>query len=99
MSMVQQTPDGKLIVRSATQTYIDTFAHAATDFGVATPTLPAGATDRVYEPGVRHALSNGVRIVAGGPLPWTQGDAYIANIAAALTSQAARPPTPITPPP
>jgi hypothetical protein len=96
--MVQQTPDGHLIVRSGSQVYADTFANATTDFGVATPGIPVGCIDRVYEPGVRHCGTDGFTIVYGGPNPWTAGDNYIANIAAALTSQAARPP-PVIPPP
>jgi hypothetical protein len=37
-------------------------------------------------------------VLYGGPVPWTVGDSYIANIAAALTAQAARPPPPTNPP-
>jgi hypothetical protein len=96
MSMVQCTPDGKMVVRSGTKVYIDTEANFATDFGEPHPTMPAGATDCVYEPGVRHTYTNGVTIIAGGPVPWTAGDRYIANIDAALASQATRPP-PVTP--
>jgi hypothetical protein len=93
MSMVQQTPDGHLIVRSNGQVYLDTYANAALDYGVATPALPSGCIDRVYEQGVRHCCTDGFTVLYGGPVPWTIGDNYIANIAAALTAQSARPPT------
>jgi hypothetical protein len=93
MSMVQQTPDGHLIVRSGSQVYLDTYANAALDYGVATPALPSGCIDRVYEPGVRHCCTDGFTVLYGGPVPWTVGDSYIANIAAALAAQAARPPS------
>jgi hypothetical protein len=99
MSMVQQTPDQLLIVRVGSQVYMDTYDNAASDYGFATPMLAAGATDRVYDQGIRHAQTNGVDIVLAGPIPWSTGDAYIANIAAALAAQSARPkPQPPTPP-
>jgi hypothetical protein len=95
--MVQQTPDGHLIVRSASQVYIDTYANAALDFNVVTPVLPSGCVDRVYEPGVRHCGTDGFTVLYGGPVPWSVGDSYIANIAAALTAQTARQPPPTNP--
>jgi hypothetical protein len=96
-NMVQQTPDGHLIVRSTSKVYIDTYAHAALDYGVATPAVPAGCTDRVYVPGVRHCGTNGFTVLYGGPNPWAVGDSYIANITAALAAQAARKPPPTHP--
>jgi hypothetical protein len=99
MNMVQQTPDGVLIVRKdgSAKDYVDTFANAALDYGVATPTLVAGAIDRTYEPGLRHCQTNGKDILAGGPLAWTPGDNYISGIAAALAAQTARQPPPTGP--
>jgi hypothetical protein len=98
MSMVQQTPDGHLIVRSGSDVYIDTYANATRDFGVATPALPSGCIDLVYEPGVRNVGTDGFTVVYAGPVPWTLGDNYITNITAALASQAANPPPPMPPP-
>lgn len=42
--------------------------------------LPAGMIAREYVPGVRHTLYDGISQHAG-PLPWAEGDAYIANVA------------------
>ena len=99
MSMVQQTADGLVIVRSGTKNYLDTGANFALDFGEAAPVLPAGCNDRVYEPDIRHAGTNSVTVLYGGPIPWTSGDRYIANIDMGLSNQATRlaavvPPTP-----
>jgi hypothetical protein len=96
---VQQTTEGKVVISSGSQTYIDTAAHFALDFNTTAPTLPAGATERIYEQGVRHPFTNGQTIVGGGPIPWPTGDAYIVNIGTGLSNQAIRkaaepPPTP-----
>lgn len=93
-NMVQQTPDGLVIVRVGSQVYTDTASNAGLDFGSGLPDLPTGAHDRVYEQGVRHACTDGITIVAGGDMPWAIGDTYIAGITAALAAQAARQPTP-----
>lgn len=90
MSMVQQTPDGHLIVRTATQVYLDTGDNGALDFGVATPSLPTGAIDRIYDQGVRHVMTDGFTTVSVGPMPWVAGDSYVNNVAAALANQSQR---------
>lgn len=100
MSAVQQMDDGRIIVRSDTDgTYIDTMANFAKDFNTTAPTLPTGADDRIYEPGIRHAITDCYTIIQEGPMPWTAGDSYIANVATAIQNQKNRqpPPTPITP--
>jgi hypothetical protein len=91
MSMVQQTEDEMMIVRDNTgKVYIDTETNFATDFGETVPALPAGADDRTYEPGKRHAITDCFSIIEAGPLPWAAGDRYIANVQAGLDAQAAR---------
>jgi hypothetical protein len=90
MIMVQQTPDGLVAVRSGDQVYLDSAAHFALDYGEPAPTLPAGAVDSVYEPGKRHVYTDGVTVVAGGAMPWPDGDRYIAGVTAAIAAQKAR---------
>lgn len=98
MSMVQQTVNGLVVRVSDTKAYMDYNANFALDYVEPVPAFPAGATDRTYVQGVRHAITDTVTIIAGGPMPWTDGDRYIANIDMALANQAARraaePPTP-----
>jgi hypothetical protein len=99
VSVFQQTPDGLVYVRTPGGTYADTLAGFALDNGAPAPALDAPFIDRFYEPGVRHALSDGVS-TSGGPMPFAFGDAAIANIAALLAAQNARlhpPPPPPTP--
>lgn len=100
MNMVQQTPDGHVIVRSGERVYVDTPANFALDFGEAAPVLPPGAVDRIYEQGVRHPCSDGVTIVGVGDVPWSAGDRYIANIVTGLENQINRiVSAPLLPPP
>lgn len=57
--------------------------------------LPAGATGRSYDPAAgHHILSDGAN-QWGGPVPWAEGDGYLANGAAYAANFAAR----IAPPP
>lgn len=94
---VHQHPDNLVYVRTAAKTYGDTTAHFQTDFGVTLPALPSGANERIYTVGARHAIQGGGTVIAGGPLPWPQGDQIIANLDAGLAAQAAR--VAATPPP
>lgn len=77
-------------VENGSVVYVDAGARFATDNGAAVPVLPAGAIERIYEPGVRHAISNGSSVIADGPQPWSFGDAAIANISTLLAAQARR---------
>lgn len=52
-------------------------------------TLPPGMIGRTYEPGVRHVLTDG-RTQYGGPMPWAEGDRYIANEATYRANYEAR---------
>jgi hypothetical protein len=99
MSMVQQNADG-VIVRNTTlnKVYRDTLANFALDFAVTAPTLPTGATDRIYDAGVRHSITDGHTVIQGGPMPWSVGDSAIANINTGLANQTARQPPPPTAP-
>lgn len=89
MPQVHQRPD-MIYVRTDGGTYSGTAEELSTDYALAVPPLPANITERLYEPGVRHALLSGENVVDGGPLPWTQGDVLIANAATAIAAQAAR---------
>lgn len=94
--MVHQNPDGFVIIHSVDKEYVDTLANFQADFGTTIPALPAGANDRVYQPGIRHPIMGGGNVVDGGPVPWPLGDGWITNIAAGLAAQAARQP-PVVP--
>ena len=88
---VHQHPDGFLYVRTPTVTYGDTIENFEKDFGIKVPSLPEGVDDRVYAPGVRHALmSTEIGLVAGGPMPWELGDEIIATLERGLAAQSVR---------
>ena len=88
---VHQHPDGLVFVRTPDVTYADTPANVVLDFGITLPALPAGVDDRIYAPGVRHALMNSdTGVVGGGPMPWDVGDALIANVVQAFAKQKVR---------
>lgn len=76
-------------ISDGTLTYVDAGDSFVTDGG-AKPSLPVGAIERIYEPGVRHAISNGSVVIAGGPQSWPFGDAVIAKVAGLLAAQAKR---------
>jgi hypothetical protein len=95
-NMVQQTPDDLVYVRVPPKVYGDTTAHFNADFGETAPVIPMGANDRVYEPGIRHALMLNGQVMGGGPMPWDVGDRWITKIDAGLAAQAAR--QPVLPP-
>lgn len=57
--------------------------------------LPAGMIGRIYDPAAgRHALTDGAN-QSGGPVPWPEGDGYLANEEAYRTNYETR----IAPPP
>jgi hypothetical protein len=96
-------PDGYIYVRpdnpTKDNTYGDTLANFATDYGQPAPALPAGVTEQIYTQGVRHAYNNGGNTVGGGPMPWAWADTAITAVATILANQQARraatPPPPI----
>lgn len=77
-------------VADGSAVYVDTSDCFAADNGAVASALPTGAIERIYEPGIRHAISNGTSIVAAGPQPWPYGDAAIAAVATLLAAQAKR---------
>lgn len=87
-------------IENGAQCYIDRVAAFAADNSTPVPALPAGAIERTYEPGVRHAISNGISVIGAGPQPWSFGDASIAAILSLLAAQAKRtaPQSKATPP-
>lgn len=85
-------------VSDGSQLYSDTVDAFAADNGAAVPALPPGAIERIYEPGVRHTISNGSSVIAGGPMPWPPGDAAIAAVSTLRTTQAKRNAPPPAPP-
>ena len=76
--MVRIDVDGK--------TYSDTKANFELDFGQSLP----GAGGRIYEPGVRHSISDGKSVIAGGERDWPLGNQAIAAIDELLQAKQAR---------
>jgi hypothetical protein len=87
MSMVQYHPEGLIYVRTPGATYDDTLVNLNRDFGVDAPPLPEGATERIYEPGLRHCLVLGGSTVVGDVMPWPFGDDLIARVQVGLTAK------------
>ena len=59
--------------------YIDTAANFVRDGGPQPEVLPFESDERIYTQGQRHALMKKNNVIGGGPLPWPDGDAIIAN--------------------
>jgi hypothetical protein len=97
MSQFQQHPDGLVYLRTTAATYVDAAANFVADYKWQLPPLPLGFKERIYEPGVRHALMGNGSVVAG-PMPWDFGDKALAAVAAILAAQAKRQPAPISKP-
>jgi hypothetical protein len=87
---IHQHPDGHVYVRTDRGTYADAAANFALDSGKTLPTMPAGADDHIYTQGKRHCFMGDGNVIAGGPMPWPEGDAIIASISVLLTTQAKR---------
>ena len=81
--------EGKVYVRVNAETYAGTRDEFEHEFGASPPVLAEGL-ERIYEPGIRHAIQNRVTIVEGGPLEWEFGDVAIAAIAKLKAAQKAR---------
>src|SRR6187455_338685 len=101
MGEFQQHPDGMIFVRGeAGKYYADTPENFVADFGgtFLPPALPDGADDHVYTQGKRHAYMGGGNIIAGGPVPWPEGDQLTADLDAGLAAPLERNPPPPPPP-
>jgi hypothetical protein len=81
---------GRVVVTSGSYLYSDTTENYAADGGRPFSPLPPGITERLYEPGVRHALIKGDDVVDGGPSPWPEGDAVIGSVAGLVSSKNSR---------
>lgn len=86
--MFQHHPDG--VIR------IGALVYPLAEFLIDEPTyaLPQGAIGRIYEPGDRNWITDGESQI-GGPMPWPEGDAYLANEAKYTAAYALR----LNPPP
>jgi hypothetical protein len=96
MGEFHQHPDGHIIVIGDAGTYVDSRANFETDFGtnLAGAPMPDGADDHIYTQDKRHCFMGGGNVIAGGPMPWPEGDQIIAAVEAGLAAQAARQPPP-----
>ena len=65
----------------------DTNANFSIDAKQSAPELPGGIDERLYEPDVRHALIANHNVVAGGPMPWPEGDAILKTADALIAAQ------------
>jgi hypothetical protein len=80
MAMVQQTVDHITWVRDDQgHSYGETPELFEQDTGKPPPELPAGINERVYIPGRYHALKHDGDVLGGGLMPWSEGDALIAQ--------------------
>lgn len=76
----EEHADGRIYVRTPGLTYCDTRANFEADFGQPPPALELPIVQRIYVPGVRHALGGAEGVLAGGEMPWAFGDAAIAAV-------------------
>jgi hypothetical protein len=81
---------GRINIRTRHYFYGETLENYAADGGPLLPPLPNTITERLYEPGVRHALIRDDDVVDGGPMPWPEGDQIIASVVRLFDAQAAR---------
>ena len=81
---------GLVRVQSGGAVYADSAENFAADFGEAAPSLPDGATERIYEPGRRHAIVADDNIIGGGDAVWLFGDTAIAAVGSLLAAQTLR---------
>jgi hypothetical protein len=90
MKMLHQTAEGMVWVRTDEGHYGEPADVFEIDHGKKLPPLPPGITERVYQPGVRHALVRGTDVVDGGPRDWREGDEIIAKNAELLAKKQKR---------
>lgn len=86
-AQVHHRPDGLLSIRdqNGKSVFMTTDEYRVAT-GVTISPLPSGIDQRLYEPGIRHALLRGHDVIDGGPMPWPEGDDMIA-LAAALAAE------------
>ena len=89
-NQIHQHPDGTISVRVDNKFYCDTEKNFKKDFGSNLAKPPPGIEERLYEQGVRHALTVRNSVVDGGPMPWSVGDAVIGKIDDALANRQQR---------
>ena len=80
MLMVHQLLD-QISLRTEADHYAGTLEEFERHYGQPLPPLPDGITERVYEPGKRHALSADNSVRDGGPMPWPEGDEALTHTA------------------
>lgn len=90
MNEIHQHPDGLIYVRAPGAVYMDSAANFEADFGAGLPAFPPGADEHIYTQGRRHCFMGGGNVIDGGPLPWPDGDAILARLAAAIAAQQRR---------
>jgi len=90
MRMVHQISDGTIWLRTDQGNYGGTPEEIKAECGKELPPLPEGITERVYEPGIRHALSANNSVVDGGPMPWPEGDDMLASYSELAAKRAKR---------
>lgn len=90
MKSVHQHPDGMVFVRVDAITYGDTIENFEADYGSTFPPLPAGAIERIYDQGKRHAFQSEDGVIGGGEMPWPYGDTLIASVGSLMATKKAR---------
>lgn len=81
----------QVVVCDGVNRYVDTVANYTHDTGgAAPPVLPAGADERLYQPGKRHVIMEAGDFHSGGPLPWNDGNAIIESVEGLIAEKQAR---------
>jgi hypothetical protein len=89
MGQVNHNPEG-VVVRTKDEIYSDSLVNFVKDYGKPFPPLAGDFTQRLYEPGVRHALLVGNDVIDGGSMPWKEGDEILASIDSLIRAQTIR---------
>lgn len=90
MGEFHRHPDGHIFIRSPVGTYMAQPEDFHADYGVALDPLPEGANEQIYTQGKRHAFMGDGNVIEGGPMPWPEGDALIADVQRGLDAMTAR---------
>jgi hypothetical protein len=85
MKAIVQTPE-TISIFVDKLTYVDTMENFALDSGYVMEKTVQDST-RQYEQDVRHCFTDGKNIIQGGPVPWEDGDAILADIERLLLAQ------------
>ena len=94
MQSFEQT-DGRVILRSGGEQYLELEADFAIDSGAPAPSLPAGFIGRIYVLGERHFLTTGKKYEPQD-LSWAPGDAIIAKFSQIVSARDSRENLPIS---